>query len=61
MKNLTKLYADWRKAGEEAIEGTGLNFTWDCGEAAAREDFTEYAGLEEVISFEEMLELENNY
>lgn len=60
-KDLTKIYAEWRKAGEEAVKGTNLNFTWDCGEASAREDFSNYAELEEEITFEEMLELENNY
>ena len=25
-KDLTKIYAEWRKAGEEAVEGTDLIF-----------------------------------
>lgn len=61
MKDLEKLYREWREAGEEAVEGTDMAFTWDCGEGSAREDFSYYAGLEEEISFEEMLELERNY
>ena len=35
--------------------------TWDCGEGSAREDFSNYAGLEEEITFEKMLELERRY
>lgn len=61
MKDLTKLYAEWRKTGEEQTKGTDLNFTWDCGEASAREDFSYFADLGEVISYRDMLELENNY
>ena len=34
---------------------------WDCGVGAAREDFSNYAGLEEEITFEKMLELERRY
>lgn len=54
---LQKLYNEWRKAGEDA----DVNFTWDCGEKTAREDFSEYAELEKEISFEKMLELEKEY
>ena len=61
MMNLQNKYNKWRKVGEEASEGTDIPFTWDCGEASAREDFTDYADLEETISFEDMLALENNY
>lgn len=60
MKNLQEKYNEWRKAGEEAVEGTDLIFTWDCGEASAREDFDNYWGMEE-ITFEDMLELEKEY
>lgn len=56
-KDLTKIYAEWRMAGEDGE----VIFTWDCGEKSAREDFSSYAELEEEISFEDMLELENNY
>ena len=57
MKDLTNIYAEWRKAGEDSEVG----FTYDCGEESAREDFTAYAGLDKEITFDEMLELENNY
>lgn len=34
--SLQRLYNSWRSEGVEAAQGTGLNFTWDCGEGAAR-------------------------
>ncbi|WP_300857098.1 helix-turn-helix transcriptional regulator [uncultured Clostridium sp.] len=58
---LFNFYCNWRKKGEDAVEGTDLNFIWDCGEGRAREDFSDYARLEEEITFEKMLELENRY
>lgn len=61
MEEMEVKYHEWRMTGEREIENTSLNFTWDCGEAAAREDFSNWAELEEEISFEEMLELENSY
>ena len=57
INDLTKVYSEWRKAGE----GTEVPFTWDCGEISAREDFSNYANLDEIITFEDMIELENNY
>ncbi len=54
-KELERLYAEWRVLTED------LGGSVDCGEARVREDFSEYAELDEEISFEEMLELENNY
>ena len=59
-KDLYELYKEWRKAGEDAIEGTDINFTCDCGEASAREDFAYYSNIEE-ITYEEMLKLERKY
>lgn len=61
MMNLQEKYNEWRRTGEEQVKDTDLEFTWDCGEGSAREDFSNYAELTEEISFEEMLELENNY
>ena len=61
MMNLQEKYNEWRTLGEEQVEDTGLEFTWDCGESSAREDFSDYAGLDKEITFEEMLELEKNY
>ena len=61
MNKLQDLYNVWRKEGIEAAEGTDIPFTWDCGEVTARLDFSNFAELDKVISFEEMLELENNF
>lgn len=58
---LIKLYKEWRELGEDASKGSDIPFTWDCGEGSAREDFSNYANLEQEITFEEMLELEKNY
>lgn len=60
MKELKKLYAEWRKISEEMLED-GFKGSVDCGDKAVREDFSNYAELQETISFEEMLELEKEY
>ena len=67
-KDLTSIYAEWRKEiedhneAEKEIGGSNPSYgSWDCGESAVREDFSNYADLVKIISFEEMLELENNY
>ena len=60
MKNLKEMYAEWRKVSEEMLEG-GFKGSVDCGDKAVREDFSNYAELGRVISFEEMLELEKEY
>lgn len=54
---LFNVYCEWRETGEDGE----VSFTWDCGEVSARKDFSDYAGLENEISFEEMLELEERY
>ena len=59
-KNLMEVYREWRKLNEE-LEADGNTVSNDCGEQAVREDFSNYAGLKETISFEEMLELEKTY
>jgi hypothetical protein len=56
-KDLINIYAEWRECGENC----DAPFTWDCGEKSAREDFSSYAELEEEITFEDMLELEQRY
>lgn len=53
-------YCEWRKVSEEMLSD-GMNGSIDCGEASVREDFSNYAGLEEEITFEQMLELEKRY
>jgi hypothetical protein len=60
MKNLKGLYAEWRKLMEELMEDYPKTSV-DCGEASVREDFSGYAELGRVISFEEMWELEKEY
>lgn len=60
MKNLFNMYKEWRKVSEEMLED-GFNGTIDCGEQSVREDFSNYAELDEEISFEEMFELEREY
>lgn len=52
---MTKKYSEWRKLNEE------LGASTDCGEKTVREDFSNFAGLSEEISFEEMLELEESF
>ena len=60
MKKIQAIYAEWRKMSEEMLED-GYNGSIDCGERSAREDFSSFAVLEKEISFDEMLELEENY
>ena len=60
MKDLTKLYAEWRKVSQEMLDD-GFQGSLDCGEQTVREDFSKFAELEEVISFEKMFELERAY
>lgn len=60
MKNLKGIYAEWRKASQEMLED-GFKGSVDCGDKAVREDFSNYAELQEIISFEEMQTLEEEY
>lgn len=60
MKNLKGLYAEWRKVSEEMLED-GFKGSVDCGDAAVREDFSNYAELQKTLTFEEMQELEKEY
>lgn len=55
MNELEKKYIEWLKVCDELDQDT------DCGIAANREDFSNFADLEKEISFEEMLELERYY
>ena len=61
MMNLQAQYNDWRNTGIKESEGTDIPFTWDCGEESARVDFSGWAELPEVISIEDMQELEENF
>lgn len=65
---LFNFYCEWRESVEDENKwqeehGGSLPMygEWDCGVGAAREDFSNYAGLEEEITFEKMLELERRY
>ena len=60
MKNLKEIYKEWRELTEGLMEDFP-NTSLDCGEASVREDFSGYAELGRVISFEEMWELEKEY
>lgn len=61
MKNvLFNVYKEWRKVSEEMLED-GMSGSVDCGEVSVRKDFSQYAGLENEITFEEMLELEERF
>ena len=60
MKSLKELYADWRELTEGLMEDYPKTSV-DCGEVSVREDFSNYAELSEIITFEEMWELEKEY
>ena len=60
MKNLKELYKEWRIL-TEGLREDFPNTSVDCGESGVREDFSNYTGLKEVISFEEMEQLEKEY
>ena len=60
MKNLKELYKEWRELTEGLMEDYPKTSV-DCGETSVREDFSNYAELQETISFEDMLELEKEY
>lgn len=55
MKDLDALYKEWREVcydlGQDA----------DCGDVNNRQDFSDYAELDERIEFDVMLKLERNY
>ena len=57
---LFNVYCEWRKVSQEMLED-GMSGSVDCGEESVRKDFSNYVGLENVISFEEMLKLEERY
>lgn len=65
---LFNAYSQWRKEIEEENKwqeeyggSIPVYGSVDCGEASVREDFSNYARLEEEISLAEMLELEKRY
>lgn len=57
-KDITELeinYVEWLMACDNLDQDT------DCGDINNRQDFSNFANLDEEISFDEMLELERNY
>ena len=59
-KKMEKMYKEWRETLQELMDEGNPGST-DCGEVQVRKDFSDYAGLDHEITFEEMLELEENY
>lgn len=59
IKGLLKKYGQWRRSTEDAIGDCGGSI--NCGDPAAREDFSNYLGLENYITFEKMFVLEREY
>lgn len=57
---LFRQYCAWRKVSQAMLDD-GMAGSLDCGVSAVREDFSNYAGLKEEISFEDMFELEKMY
>ncbi len=57
---LMEQYREWRKVSEEML-ADGFEGSIDCGEGRVREDFSNFAGLSEEISYEAMLALEEAY
>ena len=60
MNKLMEKYKAWRIISEEMLED-GFKGSIDCGVASVREDFSSYAELDNIISFEEMFILEKEY
>lgn len=60
LNDLYDAYIAWRKLNEELIID-GHKVSNDCGEEYVRQDFSHYAGLKEVVSFEDMFEMEKQY
>ena len=58
--DLTDTYKEWREISEEMLKD-GHRGSIDCGEQKVREDFSNFAGLEEEITFKDMLKLEEEY
>ncbi|GAV16096.1 hypothetical protein [Paenibacillus sp. NAIST15-1] len=59
-EDLKAKYSEWRRISEEMLSD-GYAGSIDCGESVVREDFSNFAGLDEQISFDDMLALEQDY
>ena len=58
---LHQKYDEWRTRRAEENQDKNNPFIWDCTEESARKDFSEFLGLKEPISCDEMLGLEYKY
>lgn len=58
---LHQKYDEWRTRRAEENQDKNNPFIWDCIEESARKDFSEFLGLKEPISCDEMLGLEYKY
>lgn len=56
--SLQELYNDWRDDIDSWFSGRSVT---DCSLASARKDFSEYARLTDIISYEEMKVLEETF
>ena len=54
-------YDEWRTQRVEENQDKNNPFIWDCTEESARKDFSEFLGLKESITCDEMLGLEYKY
>lgn len=67
-ESLESMYSEWRRQADahnkwNEEHGGSIPIYWktDCGDSSVREDFSEFANLKDVISFEDMQELECGY
>ncbi|XZM35346.1 hypothetical protein ACSXAY_18480 (plasmid) [Clostridium perfringens] len=58
---LHQKYEEWRTQRAEENQDKNNPFIWDCTEESARKDFSEFLGLKEPMSYDEMLGLEYKY
>ncbi|PWX16687.1 hypothetical protein CYK65_15505 [Clostridium perfringens] len=58
---LYQKYEEWRTQRAEENQDKNNPFIWDCTEESARKDFSEFLGLKETITRDEMLGLEYKY
>ncbi|XZM35195.1 hypothetical protein ACSXAY_17325 (plasmid) [Clostridium perfringens] len=58
---LNQKYEEWRTQRADENQDKNNPFIWDCTEESARKDFSEFLGLKEPISCDEMLGLEYKY
>lgn len=60
LDNLYYYYKEWRKISGEML-ADGMEGSIDCAEDIVREDFSNFAKLEEEITYEDMAELQYRY